>query len=192
MITLETERLLLRAWKEEDIEPFFAMNQDQKVMEFFPSLWSMSMVTEFINRMSRQLAEKSFTLWATEEKSSKQFIGFIGLNSPNWEAPFTPCVEIGWRLAAEFWGKGYATEGAKRVLEYAFNSLKLHEVVSFTVPDNLKSRKVMEKIGMNRDLNGDFLHPKLAPEHPFARHVLYTIRDLSTNSVDNSVHKQVS
>ncbi len=85
-------------------------------------------------------------------------------------------MEVGWRLATEFWDKGYATEGAKKVLEYAFKTLKLHEVVSFTVPDNLRSRRVMEKIGMIRSVNGDFLHPRLDPEHPFAKHVLYTIR----------------
>ncbi|CEG56596.1 GNAT family N-acetyltransferase [Legionella fallonii] len=176
MMTLETERLLLRAWKDEDIGAFFVMGQDPTVMEFFPGLWSMDMVTSFINRMNSQLADKAFTLWAAEEKNSKNFIGFIGLNSPIWEAHFTPCVEIGWRLATPFWGKGYATEGAKRALEYAFKSLKLEEVVAFTVPDNLRSRRVMERIGMTRDLNGDFLHPKLDHDSPFAKHVLYTIQ----------------
>jgi RimJ/RimL family protein N-acetyltransferase len=177
MNTIETERLLLRAWKDEDLLPFFQMNQDPKVMEYFPSLWSMEMVSSFVNNMKIQLAEKSYTLWAVEEKSSGQFIGFIGLNCPAWEASFTPCVEIGWRLAAAFWGKGYATEGAKAALDYAFKRLQLQEVVAFTVPDNIRSRRVMEKIGMIHDVDGDFMHPKVDPLHPFARHVFYSIKN---------------
>lgn len=175
---LETERLLLREWRDEDTDLFYALNQDPVVMEYFPGLWSMSMVKDFISRMNIQLAEQEYTLWAVEEKISHQFIGFIGLNYPSWSAHFTPCVEIGWRLASPFWGKGYATEGARVVLEYAFNQLKLPEVVAFTVPGNIRSRKVMEKIGMSRDLEGDFLHPKLDPGHRFAKHVLYRIRTI--------------
>jgi RimJ/RimL family protein N-acetyltransferase len=179
MNTIETARLILRGWKEEDVIPFFQMNQDPMVMEYFPSLWSMEMVSSFIDNMKVQLAEKSFTLWAVEEKISGQFIGFIGLNCPAWDAKFTPCVEIGWRLAAAFWGKGYATEGATAALDYAFKNLKLNEVVAFTVPDNLKSRRVMEKIGMIRDEERDFMHPKLDPQHPFANHVFYSIKNNS-------------
>lgn len=160
-----------------DVLPFYKMNQDPKVMEYFPSLWPIEMVSEFIDRMNVQLIEKNYTLWAVEEKSSTQFIGFIGLNCPTWEASFTPCVEIGWRLASSSWGKGYATEGAKAVLDYAFNQLKLQQVVSFTVPDNLKSRRVMEKIGMTRQLEGDFFHPKIDPQHRFSKHVFYTIKN---------------
>jgi RimJ/RimL family protein N-acetyltransferase len=181
MKTLETPRLLLRPWSDEDVVPFYAMGQDPQVMEYFPSLWSMDMVKQFIERMNVQLADKTFTLWAVEEKSTKKFMGFIGLNCPAWDAHFTPCVEIGWRLAAAFWGKGYATEGAKAALEYAFKHLKLPQVVAFSVSDNLKSRRVMEKIGMARDLAGDFLHPKLAPQHPLAKHVLYRIHNSCFN-----------
>lgn len=177
MNTLETSRLILRNWTDEDIEPFFLMNQDPEVMEYFPGLLTMDMVQSFISRMKEQLTDKGFTLWAVEEKKSKAFIGFIGLNIPAWEAHFTPCVEIGWRLASAYWGNGYATEGAKAVLEFAFNHLKLKRVVAFTVPENIRSRKVMEKIGMTRDLDGDFLHPKLEPSHQLARHVLYTIQN---------------
>lgn len=174
---LTTSRLLLRAWKDEDVEPFYKMNQSSVVMEYFPELWSMDMVQSFIVRMNEQLSRENYTLWAVEEKESKQFIGFIGLNHPTWDAHFTPCVEIGWRLAAEFWGKGYATEGAKATLEYAFQDLHIPEIVSFTVPDNFRSRRVMERIGMTRDFTGDFLHPKLAPDHKLAKHVLYRIRN---------------
>jgi RimJ/RimL family protein N-acetyltransferase len=177
MIALETERLLLRTWNDEDVLPFFKMNQDPLVMEYFPDFWSMDMVTSFIKRMNTQLRDKGYTLWAVEEKVSHKFIGFIGLNCPEWEAHFTPCVEIGWRLAYPFWGQGYAPEGAQAVLDYAFNELKLQKIVSFAVADNLKSRRVMEKIGMIRDLTGDFLHPNLDPNHQLAKHVLYLIQN---------------
>ena len=146
-----------------------------------PNLWTMEMVTSFIERMNTQLAEAHFTLWAVEEKSTHQFMGFIGLNSPVWEAHFTPCVEIGWRLAFSFWGRGYATEGAKAVLNYAFNVLNLKEIVAFTVPDNLRSQRVMEKLGMVRDEQGDFLHPKIDPVNSLAKHYLFRI----TNNRDD-------
>ncbi|HAT6936604.1 TPA: GNAT family N-acetyltransferase [Legionella pneumophila] len=174
---LTTSRLLLRAWDEEDIMPFYRMCQDPQVMEYFPELWSMDMVKDFIMRMNEQLSQKDFTLWAAEVKDSKRFIGFIGLNSPTWNAHFTPCVEIGWRLATEFWGQGYATEGAKAALEYAFQNMRIPEIVSFTVPDNFRSRCVMERIGMTRDCTGDFLHPKLVSDHRLAKHVLYRIQN---------------
>jgi RimJ/RimL family protein N-acetyltransferase len=179
MKKIETERLLLREWIDDDILPFYEMGQDPRVMEYFPSLWSMNSVEIFIKNMQIQLEEKKYSLWALEEKKSKRFIGFVGLNSPQWEAHFTPCVEIGWRLAFEFWGKGYATEAAKSVLKYAFNKLHLQELVSFTTVGNLRSRKVMERIGMHRDPEGDFLHPKLDPNHILAKHVLYRITQVT-------------
>ncbi len=175
MKNIETERLLLREWRDDDVLPFYEMGQDPRVMEYFPSLWLMETVTDFINRMKIQLIEKDYTLWAVEEKTRQQFIGFVGLNSPTWDAHFTPCVEIGWRLAFPFWGKAYASEAAKAVLNYAYNELHLLELVSFTVPNNLRSIRVMEHIGMSRDIKGDFLHPKLDPNHPLAPHVLYKI-----------------
>ncbi|CAM2933424.1 acetyltransferase [Legionella steigerwaltii] len=175
MKSIETKRLLLRAWSDHDIAPFFSINQDPKVMEFIPTLWTMDMVTYFIEQMNAQLAAKNYTLWAVEEKSTQQFMGFIGLNNPVWEAHFTPCVEIGWRLASSFWGMGYATEGAQAVLDYAFHVLKLKEIVAFTVPDNLRSQRVMEKLGMIRDENGDFLHPKVDPVNSLAKHYLFRI-----------------
>ncbi|HAT9018364.1 TPA: GNAT family N-acetyltransferase [Legionella pneumophila subsp. pneumophila] len=174
---LTTSRLLLRAWDREDTIPFYRMSQDPRVMKYFPELWSMDMVKDFIIRMNEQLSQKKFTLWAAEVKDNKQYIGFIGLNAPTWNAHFTPCVEIGWRLATEFWGQGYATEGAKAVLEYAFLDMHIPEIVSFTVPDNSRSRGVMERIGMIRDFAGDFLHPKLVSDHRLAKHVLYRIQN---------------
>jgi RimJ/RimL family protein N-acetyltransferase len=177
MKKIETSRLILRPWSNEDIAPFFSLNRDSKVMEYFPSLWSMEMVVSFIERMNVQLSEKEYTLWAAEEKGTHQFIGFIGLNNPIWQSHFTPCVEIGWRLAFSFWGKGYATEGAKAALDYAFDILNLQEVVAITVPENIRSQRVMEKLGMQRDVSGDFLHPKIDPYHPLAKHFLYRIKN---------------
>ncbi|RUR08875.1 GNAT family N-acetyltransferase [Legionella sp. km772] len=177
MKQINTERLLLRTWNEKDVLPFYEMGQDPRVMEYFPSLWTMEMVKDFINRMVVQLLEKNYTLWALEEKKSQQFIGFVGLNTPTWETPFTPNIEIGWRLAFNYWGKGYASEAAKAVLGYAFASLALSEITAFTVANNWRSRKVMERIGMRRDQKGDFLHPKLEPNHPMALHVLYRIKN---------------
>ncbi|HAU1201143.1 TPA: GNAT family N-acetyltransferase [Legionella pneumophila] len=174
---LTTPRILLRAWDEEDTIPFYRMSQDPRVMKYFPGLWSMDMVKDLIIRMNEQLSQKNFTLWAAEVKDCKQFIGFIGLNAPTWNAHFTPCVEIGWRLATEFWGQGYATEGAKAALEYAFLEMHIPEIVSFTVPDNSRSRSVMDRLGMIRDIAGDFLHPKLASDHRLAKHVLYRIQN---------------
>lgn len=174
---IKTDRLLLRSWKDDDILPFYEMGQDPRVMEYFPSLWTMDMIKDFISRMTIQLVDNDYTLWSVEERSSQQFIGFVGLNKTNWETPFTPNIEIGWRLAFSFWGKGYASEAAKAVLNYAFNELTLAEVVSFTVVDNWRSRKVMERIGMSRDSKDDFLHPKLGPDHSMALHVLYRIKN---------------
>lgn len=180
MNTIQTPRLLLRAWNEEDIAPFLSMNQDPKVMEFIPALWTVDTVVHFIQCMNAQLIEKNYTLWAVEEKSTKHFMGFIGLNSPAWQAHFTPCVEIGWRLAYAFWEKGYATEGARAVRDYAFQRLKLEELVAFTVPDNIRSQRVMEKLGMIRDEKGDFLHPKIDPVNSLAKHYLFRIAHSKT------------
>jgi RimJ/RimL family protein N-acetyltransferase len=177
MQNIETEHLRLRNWQDGDVLPFYEMGQDPRVMEYFSSLWPLESVHLFIHNMKKQLTERKYTLWALEEKSSKQFAGFVGLNSPQWEAHFTPCVEIGWRLAFPFWGKGYATEAAKAVLHYAFDQLHLSEIVAFTVPSNVRSIKVIERIGMTRDIKGDFLHPKLESNHPLAKHVLYRITD---------------
>lgn len=153
---IKTERLLLRSWKSDDILPFYEMGQDSRVMEYFPSLWTMDMVKDFISRMTIQLVNNDYTLWAVEECLSQQFIGFVGLNKTSWEIPFTPNIEIGWRLAFPFWGKGYASEAAKAVLNYAFNELNLSEIVSFTAVDNWRSRMVMERIGMSYDSKDDF------------------------------------
>ena len=170
---LKTERLHLRRWREADREPFAQMNADTRVMEYFPAPLRRKESDALVDRIEAHFAEHGWGPWAAELRETGEFIGFIGLNVPVFEAHFTPCVEIGWRLAAEHWGRGLATEGAGAVLGYAFTELRLPEVVSFTTVANQRSRRVMEKIGMTRNPADDFDHPGLAEGHPLRRHVLY-------------------
>lgn len=169
----ETERLILREWQDSDLAPFIAMGQDPLVMEYFPGLLKPEESSAMIARIKTTLKECGFCLYACELKSTKEFIGFIGLSAPKFKAHFTPCVEIGWRIASQHWGKGYAIEGALKCLESGFNEFNLNEIVSIAVKENYKSHNVMNKIGMQRDLSGDFLHPNLAPSHKLAQHTLY-------------------
>lgn len=175
MKIIETERLILRTWKEDDAEAYFRINQDPKVIEFLRGPLTMEEVRAFIPAVNSHGAKYGYTLWATELKESGALMGFIGLNYTDWAAHFTPAVEVGWRLDSDYWGKGYATEGAKASLEYGFKQCGLKEVVSFTVPANIRSIGVMERIGMTRDPKGDFAHPKLPADHPLSRHVLYRV-----------------
>jgi RimJ/RimL family protein N-acetyltransferase len=174
--SLETERLLLRAWREADREPFARMNADPAVMEFFPACLSRVESDHGVDRVENHFRERGFGLFAAELRSESTFIGFIGLNVTRFVAHFTPCVEIGWRLAAAYWGQGLATEGARAALRYGFETLALNEIVSFTVPANMRSRRVMEKLGMTHDPTDDFDHPGLEAGHPKRRHVLYRLK----------------
>ncbi len=173
MNTLETKRLFLRDWKETDVEPFFHINQDPKVLEFLPAPWTLEETRNWIKHTKQNLHQHTFGLWATELKATGTFIGYVGLRVPDFKAPFTPCVDIEWRLSSEHWGFGYATEAALAVLELGFTHYGFKEIVSFTVPANYRSIRVMKKIGMTRDATGDFHHPKLPLEHPLSLHVLY-------------------
>ena len=170
---LETERLLLREWRVEDREPFAAMNADPRVMEFFPSTLTPEQTDDMLRRMAAHFARHGFGWWAAELKETGAFLGFIGLGVPSFEAHFTPCVEIGWRLAAEYWGRGLATEGARAAMRYGFEELALREIVSFTSVANVRSRRVMEKLGMTRNPADDFDHPLIPEGHPLRRHVVY-------------------
>lgn len=173
---IETKRLLLREWEAKDLVPFLAMNQNPQVLEHLPGpVANLEEAQAIIDRLQAHIKEHGFGPWATELKETGEFIGWVGLYIPRFEAHFTPCVEIGWRLDAPYWGKGYATEAAKAVLEAAFTKFRLKEVVSFTVPANVRSIRVMEKIGLKRDLQGDFEHPKLPEGHRLRKHVLYKI-----------------
>jgi len=165
--------LLLRRWRPEDRERFAALNADPRVMEHFPTVLTREESDALAVRMETHFAEHGWGRWAVEIVGVAPFAGFIGLSYPKFEAPFTPCVEIGWRLAADFWGHGYATEGAKAALDFGFDTLRLKEIVSFTVPQNLRSRRVMEKIGMTYDPKDVFDHPLLPAGHPLRPHVLY-------------------
>lgn len=173
---LRTERLWLRPWSAADLAPFARLNADARVMEFMPGVLSRAESDARVADMNAQLAERGFGLWAVEVPGVAPFIGFVGLAVPRFTAAFTPCVEIAWRLAAEHWGRGYATEAARAALAFGFGTLALHEVVSFTAVINRRSRAVMERLGMTRDPAEDFDHPSLAAGHPLQRHVLYRIR----------------
>jgi 3-dehydroquinate dehydratase / shikimate dehydrogenase len=174
--SITTERLILRPWKLEDFEPFSLMNADSRVREHFPSTLSKKDSDKQAKVFMDAIDKYGWGLWAVEVPEVSRFIGFIGITQVSFSAHFTPAVEIGWRLAYDHWGKGYATEGAQAALKYAFEELQLDEVVSFAVPDNHNSRKVMCKIGMSHQTKDDFDHPNLPEEHKLKRHVLYRIQ----------------
>ena len=173
MFIIETQRLIIRSWKESDFSALAEMNSDPRVMEFFPSLLSQAESRLFLDQILQNHQKNGFTYWPIELKLTGEWIGFVGLSIPGFQAHFTPCVEIGWRLAHPYWGNGYAPEGAVACLDYGFSKLGLNEIVSFTTVNNVNSRKVMEKIGMTHYPEDDFDHPKLAERHPLRRHVLY-------------------
>lgn len=170
---LGTERLLLRAWRPADREPFAALNADPLVMEHFPAPLTRAESDALVDRIEGAFDEQGWGLWAVEVPGEAEFIGFIGLAIPRFDAPFMPGVEVGWRLAHTAWGRGYAPEGAREALRFAFEELALDEVLSFTSVGNAKSRRVMEKLGMTHDPADDFDHPNIAAGSPIRRHVLY-------------------
>ncbi|GBF80989.1 GNAT family N-acetyltransferase [Aphanothece sacrum] len=171
MLEIITPRLILRRWQTEDQQTFSQINADPRVMEFLPKPLSFDESNSFIERIETHFEENGFGLWATQLQDSPSLIGFIGLSIPRFQASFTPCVEIGWRLGYDYWGKGYATEGAKAALEFAFTQLNLPEVLSFTVPKNWRSRRVMERIDMK--FSQEFDHPDLPEGNPLRKHILY-------------------
>ncbi len=179
--TIDTPRLHLRPWREEDLPAFAAMNADPKVMEFFPKPLDRSESDALADRIRDNFARRGFGLWAVEVPGVAGFIGFVGLSVPGFSAHFTPCVEIGWRLAHEHWGHGYASEAAQASLEFGFGHLALDEIVSFTTAANRRSQAVMERIGMTHSPADDFDHPALPEGHPLRRHVLYRIGRESTS-----------
>ncbi|WP_415904411.1 GNAT family N-acetyltransferase [Neptuniibacter sp. QD48_55] len=175
MSILTTERLTLRSWLDADFQPFFEqINSDSDVMEYFPGTLSREESDALATELQRRIDVNGWGLWAVEEKASGQFIGFVGLNSPLIELPFTPCVEVGWRLSKAFWGKGYATEAAKKVLEFAFVELELEEVVSFTAVPNSRSQALMTRLGLC-DVGDNFNHPAVPSDSPLYEHVLFKI-----------------
>lgn len=175
---IRTERLLLRRWTAADRAPFASMNADPLVMAHFPAALSRQDSDALAARADARLAEQGWGLWALEVTAGEdrgRFAGFTGLAAPSWEAPFTPCVEVGWRLPRWAWGRGYASEAAGAALRVGFTDLGLAEVVSFTAVANERSRAVMRRIGMTRDPHGDFDHPSIPVGHPLRRSVLYRL-----------------
>ena len=185
MNEIVTDRLRLRKWTATDREPFAALNADPLVMEYFVAPLSRADSDALAARIEAKFDRDGFGFWAVEVPGVAPFVGFIGISVPSFEAHFTPCVEIGWRLAREHWNQGYATEGAAGALRYAFDSLHLAEVVAFTAPGNARSRRVMDKLGMRHDPTGDFDHPLIPTGHPRCRQVLYRVHnpELPSNHV---------
>ena len=171
MIYLETERLVLRDWREEDSVVFSRMNRDPKVMEYFLKPLTDTESRDFYERIRREIDTFGWGLFAAEVKISGKFIGYIGLLYTVFGTDFCPCIEIGWRLCENSWGRGYATEGARACLDYAFRQLQLPEIYSFTSLPNRRSERVMQKIGLQKI--GEFDHPLVPAGHPLLRHVLY-------------------
>ena len=170
-----TPRAVLRHWRDDDREPFAELNADPDVMEHFPKVLTRADSDAFVDRIMAGLTERGWGLWSVEVTATGGFAGFVGLNPVTFDARFTPAVEIGWRLGRSYWGQGIATEAARAALSYAFGTLALDEVVSFTSTTNLRSQRVMQKLGMHHDPADDFDHPALPPGHHLRRHVLYRV-----------------
>lgn len=154
---LITPRLTLRQWRQSDLEPFAAMNADADVMRYYPATWSREQSDAFAQQVMRLIDERGWSFWAVEERESGRFIGFIGLHTPSNDLPFAPCVEVGWRLGKSHWGRGYGAEAARAAITFGFEQLGLTELIAFTSIGNVRSRAVMERLGMN--VAGEFDHP---------------------------------
>ncbi|MGD0453910.1 MAG: GNAT family N-acetyltransferase [Solirubrobacteraceae bacterium] len=172
---LRTERLLLRRWLATDLEPLAAINADAAVMEHFPAPLSAVDSAALVERIERCFDERGYGLWAVEVREQRALAGFVGLAPVDAELAFAPAVEVGWRLARPYWGRGIATEAAIASIAFAFDELGLPSLVSYTAARNLRSRRVMERLGMRRDPAEDFIHPGVPAGHPLAPHVLYRL-----------------
>ncbi len=168
------ETITLRQWLESDLVPYAAMNADPEVMRFFPAPLTAEESAASMERIRSAIARRGWGFWAVEVDGA--FAGFTGLNAPTFAAPFMPCVEIGWRFRREFWGRGLALRAAREALAFGFDQLQLDEIVSFTATSNGRSRKLMERLDFQQDLNGDFDHPVIPEGNPLRRHVLYRLR----------------
>lgn len=170
---LHTERLRLRLWETKDLLDCIEMNLDTEVMKYFPAILTKEQTIQFYDRVQKHFLEYGFGLYVVENTSTKEFLGYTGFMIANFEASFTPCVEIGWRFKKQYWGKGYATEAAKACLDYGFDTLGFDKIYSFTATPNLKSENVMKRIGMHK--TDTFSHPKIDKEHILNLHVIYEI-----------------
>ena len=175
---LQTDRLILRRFLPEDTDAMVAINADPVVMECFPSTMPGEATLAHLERVNSHWDKNSFGLFAVVIRRTGQMIGFTGLSIPPYETPAAPCVEIGWRMTPTAWGNGYATEAATACLNWGFDELGLSEIVSFTFEGNVRSRKVMERLGMKRNTQDDFDHVKLPADSPLLRHVMYRLARL--------------
>jgi RimJ/RimL family protein N-acetyltransferase len=172
-VTLTTERLILRPWQDEDLEPLFAINGDPESMRYFAATMTRAESDAWAARMRVHFAEHGWGFWVVAEAASGDFVGVVGLMTIPWQADFTPAVEIGWRIGARFRRQGYAEEAARAALGFGFAALGLASIVAFTVPGNAASWKLMEKLGMRHE--GEFDHPRLPEGHHYRRHLLYRL-----------------
>ncbi|GHB27204.1 acetyltransferase [Pseudovibrio japonicus] len=185
---IETERLVLRKWEQRDLDGLVEMNADPRVMEFFPDVMPREKSAHMHEFLMEKQEDRGYACPVVEDRVSGRFLGFCGLNIPTYPKPlpFDPCVEVGWRLIPEAWGKGIAQEAAKIWLKFGFETLKLDEIVSFTTETNLRSQKLMQRLGMARNAKDDFDHPMLEPDHPLVRHVLYRLNKDRFESVSKT------
>ncbi len=182
IVEIETKRLLLRQWREDDLADFALLNSDPEVMEYLPKVLSKQESDNLADKIINLISENGWGFWAVETKSDNSFIGFVGLHEPKYELPVKPCVEVGWRLARKYWGNGYATEAGKASLEFAFETLNLENIYSFTSVANLKSESVMKRLKLV-DQNVNFNHPSISEDSVYREHVLYKInKDVWTES----------
>ncbi len=173
--TIETERLVLRRWSDQDRDGFAALNADPEVMEHFPGILAREESDQLLNQFERHFEEFGFGLWAVETRWSPRLVGFAGLAVPTFRTHFTPAVEIGWRFARAEWGNGFATEAAKAALDFGFDEADLEDVLSWTVPANERSQEVMIRLGMSRAPELDFDHPRLLDDARLRHHIVYRI-----------------
>jgi RimJ/RimL family protein N-acetyltransferase len=188
--SLQTDRLILRSWRQADLTPFAALNADHRVMEYFPSVLTREESDFFAAKISQRIQENGFGLWAVEVRGGAPFIGFVGLSQPRFETSFTPCVEVGWRLAYDHWGRGYATEAATSAIDDAFDRFDVDEILSFTSRQNQRSQRVMEKLGMTHAPADDFDHPEIPNGDPLRRHVLYRLSRANWQSVSHGPYRR--
>ena len=172
-VILHGSRLMLRPWREADLEPLYGINGDPESMRHFPSVMTRAQSDAWAERMQTHIEAHGWGFWVVEEIGGAPFVGVVGLMNIPWEAPFTPAVEIGWRIAPAHRRRGYAEEAARMALSFGFGTLGLKEIVAFTVPGNLPSWRLMERLGMRPD--GEFDHPRLPADHPLRRHLLYRL-----------------
>jgi RimJ/RimL family protein N-acetyltransferase len=183
---IETERLVLREWTKEDRPLFARINADPLIMEYMPRVLPPADSDKLVARFEKHIKKHGYGMYAVQRKQDGAFVGTVGLNNVEFDAPFVPAVEIAWRLDYEYWGQGYATEAARAVIDYAFTILKLKEVVAFSVHDNDRAIQIMEKLGMVRDEKADFDYPAFKKGHPLGRFVLYRITKKRHESLKSS------